>query len=189
MFFMGDAGVHFLFVLLTLYAARVHVKHHYLAPFFYSFLALVPDADHFFGLVTRGTLHNVFFTFLLPLSFIAYAFWKEKKGVVLRETAIIVFIVLFSHPLFDAFYGGPLYYFYPFSDYSITFSNVDLTMDYAGKVYTIISSESIGLLVFACIVFAVFFLEEMIELHDAGIKKGKTMQVLKKQWKKWVANP
>lgn len=182
---MGDAGVHFLFVLLTLYAARVHVKHHFLAPFFYSFLALLPDADHFFGLAVRGALHNVFFTFLLPLAFVVYAFATERKGVVLRESAVIVFLVLFSHPLFDAFYGGPLYYFYPFSDYSISFSDLDLTMASDGKVYTIISSDSIGLLLFAFIVFAVFMLEEIIELHDSGFRKGKALRVLKKQFKEF----
>ncbi|MBI5159514.1 metal-dependent hydrolase [Candidatus Micrarchaeota archaeon] len=180
---MGDAGVHFLFVLLVLYAARVHVKHHFLAPFFYSFLALLPDADHFFGLVVRGTLHNIFFTFLLPLAFVVFAFTREKKGVVLRESAVIVFLVLFSHSLFDAFYGGPLYYFYPFSDYSVSFSELDFNIASGDNVYTAISSESIGLLLFAAVVSAVFLLEEIIELHDAGLKKGRAFNILKRQFK------
>jgi membrane-bound metal-dependent hydrolase YbcI (DUF457 family) len=161
-----DVAFHFLFTLMALYAARVHVRHHHLAPFFFAFVATLPDIDHFFGLVPRATLHNVFVVVLLPVLLILLAFKYEKYGVFWKQMSILFLLVLVSHPILDFFTSYSVQFFYPVSSQQVDLTHFNINVDIGGKAYPVMSSASAGVLIYACILAGAFFLEEMVEIQD-----------------------
>ncbi|MDO8339330.1 MAG: metal-dependent hydrolase [Candidatus Burarchaeum sp.] len=161
-----DVLFHFLFTLMALYAARVHVRHHHLAPLIFAVVATLPDVDHFFGLLARGTFHNIFVTFLFPLALIALAFKYEKYGVFWKQMSILFFIVLVSHPIVDFFTSYSVLYFYPVSDQLMDLTHFDIKVNVDGQNYPLMSSSSMGVLIYMFILAGAFFLEELVDIQD-----------------------
>src|SRR3989338_7329309 len=146
-----DVLFHFLFTLLALYAARVHVRNHHLAPLIFAFAATLPDFDHFFGMMPRATLHNVFVTILFPLALVALAFKYEKYGVYWKQMSILFFLVLASHSFLDFFTSYSVMYFYPFSTQPVDLTGFNIQVNAAGKDYPLMSSASAGVLIYMVI--------------------------------------
>ena len=161
-----DVLFHFLFTLLALYAARVHVRNHHLAPLIFAFAATLPDFDHFFGMMPRATLHNVFVTILFPLALVALAFKYEKYGVYWKQMSILFFLVLASHSFLDFFTSYSVMYFYPFSTQPVDLTGFNIQVNAAGKDYPLMSSPSAGVLIYMVILMGAFFLEELVDIQD-----------------------
>ncbi|VVC03865.1 LexA-binding, inner membrane-associated putative hydrolase [Candidatus Burarchaeum australiense] len=185
-----DVLFHFLFTLMALYAARVHVRHHHLAPLIFAFVATLPDVDHFLGLVARGTLHNIFVTFFFPLILIALAFKYEKYGVFWKQMSILFFLVLVSHPILDFFTSYSVVYFYPVSMQHVDLTNFDIQLNVEGETYPIVSSASAGVLVYAFILAGAFFLEELVEIQDRTHRGFRyALGRLGEQVRSWLREP
>ncbi len=161
-----DAAFHFFFVLIFLFAARVHLKHHFLAPIFFAFVAMSPDIDHFFGFQTRATFHNIFVTLLFPLSLVALAFLLEKKGVFWKQFTIILFVVLAIHPILDLPTQNHLYqvkYFWPVSQSGISLDSSDFAPYFTiAQESFLVSSLSVSLAISLFLLLPVWFLEETV---------------------------
>ena len=161
-----DTLFHFLFTLMALYAARVHVRHHRFAPFLLAFATALPDLDHFFGLAPRATLHNVFITMLLPAALVVVAFEREKYGVFWKQMSILLFLVLASHPLLDFFTSNSVHFFYPVSNEVVNLSGFHVDLPGPDRSYRIVSPDSVGVLIYSFILAGAFFLEELVEIQD-----------------------
>ncbi len=185
-----DTLFHFLFTLMALYAARVHVRHHHLAPFFFAFVATLPDIDHFFGLVPRATLHNVFVVVVLPLMLIALAFKYEKYGVFWKQMSILLLLVLVSHPILDFFTSYSVMFFYPVSSQQVDLTHFNYFVEIGGRSYPVVSSDSAGILIFSLILAGAFFLEELMEIQDRTHRGfGYAFSRLEYQVKSWLREP
>ncbi|MFA6036143.1 MAG: metal-dependent hydrolase [Candidatus Micrarchaeia archaeon] len=185
-----DVAFHFLFTLMALYAARVHVRHHHLAPFFFAFVAVMPDVDHFFGMAARATLHNVFVVVLLPLLLILLAFKYEKYGVFWKQMSILFFLVLVSHPILDFFTSYSVQFFYPVSTQPVDLTHFNYFFEMGGKSYPIVSSDSAGVLIYACILAGAFFLEELVEIQDRTHRGFRyALSKLGYQVRSWLREP
>ncbi|MDD5148079.1 MAG: hypothetical protein PHH08_01290 [Candidatus ainarchaeum sp.] len=159
-----DALFHFEFVLIFLLAARVHIKHHFLAPLFFAVLAMFLDIDHFFGLSTRGSLHNVFVTIVFPLILVGLAFSFEKKGVFWKQFSIILLAVLFSHTLLDLSTNPAVKFLWPVSDAGFTLAWTGYAPVLAsGYVLNLVSPLSISLLIAITAMIPIIFLEETVD--------------------------
>lgn len=165
-----DALFHFLFILLVLLAARVHLKHHFLAPLAFAMITLVPDIDHFFGMVPRVTLHNVFFTVLFPLILLGLAFAFEKKGVFWKQFFLILLVVLAVHPVLDLPTEPAVQYFWPVSDAGVTLKDVYYAPVILGEEAYLVSPLSISLIISILIMLPVLFLGRTIDFM-AGRKE------------------
>ena len=161
-----DVLFHFLFTLLALYAARVHVRNHHLAPLAFAIVAVLPDFDHFFGMVPRATLHNIFVTILFPLSLVLLAFKFEKYGVFWKQMSILFFLVLASHSFLDFFTYGQIQYVYPVSSQPVDLTHFDIQVNVQGQDYPLMSSASAGVLIYMLILAGAFFLEELVDIQD-----------------------
>jgi len=161
-----DVLFHFLFTLMALYAARVHVRNHHLAPLIFAIIATLPDFDHFFGMVPRATLHNVFVTILFPLALIAIAFKYEKYGVYWKQMSILFLLVLASHSFLDFFSYGQVQYFYPASIQPVDLTGFNIQVNVQGQDYPLVSSASAGVLIYMVILMGAFFLAELVEIQD-----------------------
>jgi len=159
-----DSLFHFLFPMIALLAARIRIKHSIPTIIGLSFLAVILDIDHFFGMASRGTFHNVFVTLVLPIIIIILAFKYGKETH--RQIAIALLLVLFSHVILDFFSEGTVMLFYPLTTARF---DIDFTIMFMG--YGIVSSASIGLLIYFVILLMVLFLEEidrfMIRKHES----------------------
>lgn len=165
-----DTLFHFVFPLIAASAARVHVRHGIPTLLLMAFLAALIDIDHFIG-ITRGTLHNLFVVLLLPavLLILAFRYGKEYH----RQISIMLLLFLFSHVILDMFQEGSVALLYPLTTakFSIMFSVAAPTA--AGGL--LISSASIGLLIYFGMIAFCFFLEEidsfMLRKHE-GFRKA-----------------
>jgi len=181
---MATAGFHFLFTLIALYAARLHVRHHHLAPFLFAFLAFFPDLDFFFG-IHRATLHNLFITLLAPLAILLLTL-RYSKNIVLQESVLLSLLVLISHPAFDLFYG-PVELLYPLSRKEFSLSGIQLTAFISGSERVLISAPDFGMLAFVLLLVPAFFLEELLELRGiAGAPTRYSLAALRKQVEGWM---
>lgn len=162
-----DAAFHFFFVMFFLFAARVHIKHHSLAPLFFAFVTMFPDIDHFFGLQSRVTFHNVFFTVLFPLALVAIAFLFEKKGVFWKQFAIILLVVLAIHPVLDLPTENHLYqvkYFWPVSQKGFSLDSSDFAPYFSiAQEHFLISPLSVSIALALLLMLPVWFLEETVD--------------------------
>ncbi len=161
-----DVLFHFLFTLLALYAARVHVRTHHLAPLIFAIIATLPDFDHVFGMIPRATLHNVFVTILFPLALVAIAFKYEKYGVYWKQMSILFFLVLASHSFLDFCTSGQVQYFYPVNGQPVDLTGFNIQVNAGGKDYPLVSSASAGVLLYMLILMGAFFLEELVDIQD-----------------------
>jgi len=185
-----DTLFHFLFTLMALYAARVHVRHHHLAPFFFAFVATLPDIDHFFGMVPRATLHNVFVVVLFPLVLIMLAFKYEKYGVFWKQMSILLLLVLVSHPILDLFTSYSVLFFYPVSMQPVDLTHFNYFVGIEGGSYPVMSSDSMGVLIYSLILAGAFFLEELVDIQDRTRKGfGYALRMLGYQIRSWLREP
>ena len=161
-----DTLFHFLFTLIALYAAKVHIRHHHLAPIVFAFIAMLPDADHFFGMVPRGTLHNMFVTVLFPLLLIFLAFRFEKYRTIWKKAAILLFLVLTGHVVLDFFTGNSVLFFYPVSNQPVNLNHFAYWVTIGGQQYPVVSPDSAGVLIYSFILAGAFFLDELIDIQD-----------------------
>jgi membrane-bound metal-dependent hydrolase YbcI (DUF457 family) len=185
-----DPAFHFLFPLMALYAARIHIRHHALAPVIFAFFAMAPDLDHFFGMVPRATLHNVFVVFFLPLALLLIAYKYEKYGVKWKEACLLLLVVLVSHPILDFFGNAGVKFLYPLSDQVITLSSLAYVTTVSGVTFTVLSAESIGVLIYAFILAGAFFLEQLVEIHErTHMGMRNSMRVLGYRMRRWMREP
>jgi membrane-bound metal-dependent hydrolase YbcI (DUF457 family) len=152
-----DPLFHFIFPLIAILAARITFRKHSIPIIIAIALSSVLlDVDHFFGLVARGTFHNLFVTVLLPVSLLALSFhYGTEKH---RQISIALLIVLTSHIALDMFSEGAVYLAYPLSAQKMSLAALSLVTQ---EGYYIISSSSIGLLVYFAMLSGCFFLEDI----------------------------
>jgi membrane-bound metal-dependent hydrolase YbcI (DUF457 family) len=157
-----DSLFHFLFPMMAALAARIHIKHGIETVLGLSLVTVLLDIDHVFG-VSRATFHNIFITLLVPLILVFLAFRYEKKGNYYKVLSLALLLFLFSHPILDMFTEGGVAWLYPFSDtyYAPTLS---ITVDISGSAAPLISTASIGLLIYFGIILLVLFLEDLISI-------------------------
>ncbi len=163
---MSDALFHFTFPFLAIMATGLKMKHRIIVATILALLAVSLDVDHFFGMVARGTFHNVFVTLLLPIAIFLVALKFEKKGNFWKTVALMTALVLFSHPMVDLFVGSAgVKIFYPFSteSYLFNFIRVPITLP-DGFVASIVSSEGIGMSIFVIFIFGVIFVEDFVRI-------------------------
>ncbi|MEM4389369.1 MAG: hypothetical protein QXG98_01765 [Candidatus Micrarchaeia archaeon] len=182
---MATAGFHFLFTLIALYAARLHVRHHHLAPLLFAFLAFFPDVDFFIG-VHRATFHNLFVTLALPLVAFALSL-RYRRAVILQESLLVAMLVLLSHPVFDLFYG-PVELLYPLSRAEFSLADLQLTVWLSGAQRVLVSAPDFGMLAYMIILVPAFFLEEILELRGlGGVPTKYTLSAVRKQIEAWLS--
>lgn len=183
-----DSFFHFIFVLIFLIAARVHVKHHSLAPLFFALVTLTPDIDHFFGLQARATFHNIFITLLIPLSLVLVAFWFEKKGVFWKQFSLILLVALAVHPVLDlptTNHAFEVQYFWPFSHQGISIDSTSFPeiFHFGGENY-IVSPLSASMGIAFLIMLPILFLEETIGFMD---RRKESLKTAAKDYSKEIA--
>ena len=152
-----DALFHFVFPLIAIAAAGVRIKHYKVPTILTIALAAVLiDIDHFFGLVPSGTFHNMFFTFLIPLAIVVLAFKYGYERH--RQISLAFLIVMVSHVILDMFSEGAVYLLYPFSMQPFSLAAFYIT---TVEGYYLVSSSSIGLLIFFGMLAGIFFIEDI----------------------------
>jgi membrane-bound metal-dependent hydrolase YbcI (DUF457 family) len=149
-----DSLFHFLFSLIAVFAARIHIKHGIPTLLLLAVISVFVDVDHFIGMPRAG-FHNLFVTLLFPIILIIFAFRFGREYH--RQVSIALLLFLFSHTILDLFMEGKVALFYPLTlqTFSINFSF------YALGRYMLISSNSIGLVIYFCVILLCFFLEEI----------------------------
>ncbi|RLG19580.1 hypothetical protein DRN67_02350 [Candidatus Micrarchaeota archaeon] len=185
-----DTLFHFLFTLIALYAARVHINHHHLAPFAFAFIATLPDMDHFFGMVPRCTFHNVFVTVLIPLLLILLAFKFERYGTFWKKSMILLLLVLTGHVVLDFFTGNSVMFIYPVNEQAINLQGFAYWVTIDGRQYPVVSPDSVGILIYCFILAGAFFLDELVDIQDRTHRGlGYAMSRLVEQVKSWLREP
>ena len=185
-----DTLFHFLFTLIALYAARVHIKHHHLAPLAFAFMAIVPDIDHFFGMASRGTLHNIFVALFFPLLLILLAFRFERYRTVWKKASILLLLVLVGHPVLDFFTGNSVLFFYPLSSQPVNLTGFAYWINIGGQSYPLVSPDSAGVLIYSLILAGAFFLDELVDIRDRTHRGfGYAFGRLAEQVKSWLREP
>jgi len=159
---MGDVLFHFVFPLLALMIARIRFRHSLIIVFLLALSSALLDVDHFFGMLPRGTLHNIFVTLLFPLSLYIIALASEKKGMYYKNICLALLLVLFSHPMIDIFTGGAgVMLLYPISDQEFFFNTLRFGVPLPnGLTGYIISSNGIGLSIYTAMILTVIFVED-----------------------------
>src|SRR5437867_12553870 len=98
-----DALFHFIFPLIALLAARVKIKHELPVALGLAFSAAALDIDHFFGMVARATLHNIFVVLLFPLALFILSLRFEKASNYYKNITLTLLLFWLSHPISDMF--------------------------------------------------------------------------------------
>ncbi len=162
-----DSLYHFLFVFLFMLAARVHIKHHSFAPFFFGIVTLLPDLDHYFGFKTRATFHNFFITLLIPLLFLLLAMRLEKKGVFYKQLTLLLLVSLAIHPLLDLPGNAGVEYGYPFSTQRYSLGGTGLYVPIqTGEMAPLVGTLSLVTLVAMIFFIPIFFLERIFSKQE-----------------------
>lgn len=125
-----DTLFHFIFPLIAMMAARIKVKHSIRVSIILAAAAALIDVDHFFGLVARGTFHNIFVTVLFPI--VLFLIFFKKKNKHYMHLSLILLLFLVSHPILDMFTEGGVELFYPFSNQMYDLSKFSLTIPLQG---------------------------------------------------------
>ncbi len=161
-----DTLFHFIFPFFALMIARIRFKHRLPIAFAMAASTALLDIDHFFGMVPRGTLHNIFVTLFLPLSIFVLAFIFEKRGTYIKNVSLTLALFLFSHPLADVFTGSaPVLLLYPFSNAEFYLNSIRVYSPIAmenGFVPTVVDSGGVGLTIFFLMILSVIFVEDFI---------------------------
>lgn len=163
---MSDSLFHFVFPFLAILASGLKMRHRILVALILASLAVVLDVDHFFGLLARGTFHNIFVTLLLPIALFGVALKFEKKGTFWKTTTLMAALVLFSHPAIDLFVGSAgVHLFYPASNVDFLFNPISIPVTLpTGFVAHAISSEGIGFSIFFLFVLGIIFAEDLVKM-------------------------
>lgn len=151
-------------------AARVKVRHSIRVSIILAGAAALLDVDHFFGLVARGTLHNIFVTALFPMVLFLIFFKKGNKKYM--HLSLILLLFLASHPILDMFTEGKVELFYPVSEKQYDLSGLSFTVPLqSGQPGYIISGSGIGLTIFFLLILSVIFIEDFLNYFrkDKGI--------------------
>src|SRR6266550_4529535 len=160
-----DTLFHFVFPLIALMAARVKIKHEIPVAFGLAFSAAALDIDHFFGMVPRGTFHNVFVVILLPISLFILSLKFEKGATYYKNITLTLLLFLCSHPIADMFEPGGVKFFYPFSNDYNDLSALSLTIPLSpGTNGYLISTGGVGLTIYFLMIFGVIFIDDFLEI-------------------------
>ncbi|NOQ38242.1 hypothetical protein GQ472_05115 [archaeon] len=157
-----DTLFHFIFSIIVGLAIGIHRKHRISVLVMLAFLSILVDIDHFLGLSSRGTFHNVFFVFFVPLTlFLVFYVYEERKSIKFQTYSLILLVMLTGHLVSDMLRGGVVKLFYPFSSVSYSFPEytVVATSDFFSPV---VSSDGLILLVYSFILFSAVFIEDFI---------------------------
>jgi len=162
-----DSLFHFIFAIIGGLALNLHRKHKLELIVFIAFAAVLIDIDHFFGMVPRGTLHNLFFVIGFPFAlFIAfYSYEKKKSSIRLQSAALLLMVMLFSHVIADTFSEGKVLFFYPLSQAGYGMLNLEIAFLenlHAG----IINVEGIAAVVYFILLLAAIFIEDFIYFFE-----------------------
>lgn len=169
-----DSLFHFIFALIGGLALNLHRKHKIELIVGLAFLSILIDADHFWGLIARGTFHNLFFVigvpFVLFLAF--YAYEKKKSSIKLQTAALLLMVMLFSHVIADTFIEGKVLFFYPLSDTGYGMLNYQI--QFLESIHpAIINVEGIALAVYFVILMSALFIEDFIYFFEKQHMKLK----------------
>jgi len=178
-----DALFHFIFPLIALMAARVKIKHEIPVALGLAFSAAMLDIDHFFGMVARATLHNIFVVLFFPLALFILSMKFEKGGTYYKNVTLTLLLFLFSHPISDMFnVGEGVALFYPFSSTYYSFSGLDLSVPLSGgSPGYIVSTGGIGLTIYFLMILGVIFIEDFLNIFR---KEGKIIKSIKETFQK-----
>jgi len=175
-----DTLFHFIFPFFALMIARIKFKHRLPIALLLAASTALLDVDHFFGMVPRGTLHNIFVTLLLPLSIFALTFVFEKKGTYIKNIGLTLALFWFSHTIADMFTGSDtVKLFYPLSNagYSLTGFQILSPIPMANGFYPeIVSSAGIGLTIYFVMILSVIFVEDFIRFLTHGRKPERALR-------------
>ena len=170
-----DTLFHFIFSIIVGLAIGIHRKHRISVLVALAFLSILVDVDHFFGLGSRGTFHNVFFVFFVPLTlFFVFYVYEDRKSIKLQTYSLILLVMLTGHLVSDMLYGGVVKLFYPFSGVSYSFPEYAILA--TSEFYSpIVSSDGLILLAYSLILFSAVFIEGFIyhfEKKHESVKKA-----------------
>lgn len=168
-----DALFHFVFPLIAILTARIRIKHKIGTCLTLATIAVFLDVDHFVG-ATRGSLHNIFVTLLLPIVLFILAFKFERKGDYYKNVSLVLLLFLFSHPILDMFTEGGVMLFYPFSTQYYDLSHLSLTITLPSGIQGyIISTAGIGLTTYFLMILSVMFVEDFLKIFKRERKLEK----------------
>jgi membrane-bound metal-dependent hydrolase YbcI (DUF457 family) len=158
---MADVLFHFIFPFLALMIARTRFKHRIIVAVLLAVSTVLLDLDVLFG-IHRATLHSIFVTLFFPLTLYILALRFEKKGTYYKNIALVLMLFWFSHPMIDIFMGaGGVRLLYPVSDVEFYFNSISIAVpNLCGGSCYIVSSNGIGLSIYAAMVLAVIFVED-----------------------------
>ncbi len=168
-----DTVVHFVFPLLVLLGARIHLKHGIEYALGLAALSVLLDVDHFI-FVPRGTFHNFIVVLILPIVAIFLAFKYEKKGIKWKAMSVASFIFLTGHVLLDLFDNLGVRFLYPFSMEFYSFKNWAIgTTISTGQTAYILTPAGISITIFFAMATLVYFLEDVVKLMQKHHEKLK----------------
>ncbi len=189
-----DSLFHFVFSVIAGLAINIHQKHKLNVLIGIALLAVAIDADHFFGLEARGTLHNVFVTFFLPIALFLFFYKYENslfakgyhrtKSIKYQTYALLLLVMLMGHVVGDLFYEGGVKFLYPFSNEQFSIPPIRMTVEQVIPPLTtftpypwgnIVSRDGIALSLYAMILFSAAFIEDFIfffERKHESIRKS-----------------
>jgi membrane-bound metal-dependent hydrolase YbcI (DUF457 family) len=151
-------------------------------------IAVFLDIDHFIG-VTRGSLHNIFVTLLLPIILFILALKLEKKGDYYKNVSLVLLLFLFSHPILDMFTEEGVVLFYPFSTqfYDLSYLSLTIVLPSGIQAY-VISTAGVGLTIYFLMVLSAIFVEDFLKVlkRERKLEKAlvKTMEEEEKKIEK-----
>lgn len=168
-----DTLYHFIFSIIVGLAVGIHIKHRFRVLAGLAFVSVLVDIDHFLGLSSRGTFHNIFIMFLIPiiLFFVAYAY-ENKESIKYQTYSLILLVMLMGHLVSDIMYGGAVKLFYPLSD--TLYRAPEAVLLATTEFYSpIISGDGIILLIYGIILLSAVFVEDFIYIFE---QKHKSMK-------------
>ncbi len=187
-----DSLFHLVFSVIAGLAMNIHQKHKLNALVGIALLSIAIDIDHFFGFEARGTLHNMFITFFLPIALFLFFYHYENKlfaqgyhrtkSIKYQTYALLLLVMLTGHVVGDLFYEGQVKYFYPFSSEEFSIPPIRMTVEQAIPPLTtftpypwgnIVSRDGIALLIYAIILFSAAFIEDFIFFFE---RKRETLR-------------
>ncbi|MBW6461626.1 MAG: metal-dependent hydrolase [DPANN group archaeon] len=179
-----DTLFHLVFSVIVGLAICLKRKHKISILIALASLSILVDIDHFFWFETRGTFHNIFFIFLIPLTLFAVSYiYENKKSIRLQTYSLLLFVMLTGHVITDMFYGGIVKIFYPLSTVSYSFPNYTILA--TSEFYSpIIAGDGLILLICSIILLSVIFIEDVI--YHFEIKNESKKKALRSAFKNLV---
>ncbi len=171
-----DTLFHFIFPMIVFLASGIKIKHKIMTAVILGLLAsMFIDSDHFFGLSTRGTFHNIFITLLIPITIFVIAMKYERKSNYWKYFGLALTLAMFSHPIADMFdpNGLGVQLFYPFSNayFNLNWPTFQVPLP-SGQLVYVVSSGGLGLFTFFMMILGIIFVEDFIRI----LKKEKKVE-------------